>query len=143
MIERDSRRAVIIPACSRFCTALSLASATSSSSSLLRTSFLTLACSSCVISPSSSFCIDSSVDYQPLGFEALGHDLTFLLTKIKNLIVAWHDPNFGVRFNDIMDAIEESVPSAFNYTRATTIYGGSNEIQKNIIAKKAIKLPRK
>ena len=30
---------------------------------------------------------------------------------------------------------EEWVPSAFNYTRATTIYGGSNEIQKNIIAK--------
>ena len=26
-------------------------------------------------------------------------------------------------------------PSAFNYMRATTIYGGSNEIQKNIIAK--------
>jgi alkylation response protein AidB-like acyl-CoA dehydrogenase len=32
-------------------------------------------------------------------------------------------------------AVEEWVPSLFNYTRATTIYGGSNEIQKNIIAK--------
>jgi alkylation response protein AidB-like acyl-CoA dehydrogenase len=32
-------------------------------------------------------------------------------------------------------AVEQWVPSAFNYTRATTIYGGSNEIQKNIIAK--------
>ena len=31
--------------------------------------------------------------------------------------------------------MEEWVPSLFNYTRATTIYGGSNEIQKNIIAK--------
>ena len=30
---------------------------------------------------------------------------------------------------------EQWVPSAFNYLRATTIYGGSNEIQKNIIAK--------
>jgi alkylation response protein AidB-like acyl-CoA dehydrogenase len=30
---------------------------------------------------------------------------------------------------------EEWVPSLFNYLRATTIYGGSNEIQKNIIAK--------
>ncbi len=40
-------------------------------------------------------------------------------------------------FNEpgVVPAIEESVPSAFNYTRATTIYGGSNEIQKNIIAK--------
>jgi alkylation response protein AidB-like acyl-CoA dehydrogenase len=32
-------------------------------------------------------------------------------------------------------AVEEWVPSLFNYLRATTIYGGSNEIQKNIIAK--------
>jgi alkylation response protein AidB-like acyl-CoA dehydrogenase len=32
-------------------------------------------------------------------------------------------------------AIEQWVPSTFNYLRATTIYGGSNEIQKNIIAK--------
>ena len=28
-----------------------------------------------------SFCIDSTVDYQPLGFEQLSEDLTFLLTK--------------------------------------------------------------
>lgn len=32
-------------------------------------------------------------------------------------------------------ALEQWVPSAFNYSRAATIYGGSNEIQKNIIAK--------
>ncbi|MBT8493718.1 MAG: acyl-CoA dehydrogenase family protein [Deltaproteobacteria bacterium] len=38
-------------------------------------------------------------------------------------------------------AIQEWVPSAFNYTRATTIYGGSNEIQKNIIAKHILGLP--
>jgi alkylation response protein AidB-like acyl-CoA dehydrogenase len=30
---------------------------------------------------------------------------------------------------------EQWVPSLFNYLRASTIYGGSNEIQKNIIAK--------
>jgi alkylation response protein AidB-like acyl-CoA dehydrogenase len=40
-------------------------------------------------------------------------------------------------FNEpgVVSAMEEWVPSLFNYTRATTIYGGSNEIQKNIIAK--------
>ncbi len=37
--------------------------------------------------------------------------------------------------------LEQWVPSAFNYTRATTIYGGSNEIQKNIIAKHLLGLP--
>jgi alkylation response protein AidB-like acyl-CoA dehydrogenase len=33
------------------------------------------------------------------------------------------------------------VPSSFNYTRATTIYGGSNEIQRNVIAKWILGLP--
>ena len=57
-----------------------------------------------------SFCIDSTVDYQPLSFEQLRDDLAFLLTKIKNPIVGWHDPNFGVRFDDYMEAIEAAVP---------------------------------
>jgi hypothetical protein len=57
-----------------------------------------------------SFCIDSTVDYQPLGFEALRDDLAFLLTKMKNPLVGWHDPNFGVRFDDYMEAVESAVP---------------------------------
>ncbi len=40
-------------------------------------------------------------------------------------------------------ASEKWVPSAFNYTRATTIYGGSNEIQRNVIAKWILQLPSK
>ncbi len=57
-----------------------------------------------------SFCIDSTVDYQPLGFAQLTADLAFLLTKMSRPIVAWHDPNFGVRFDDYMSAIESAVP---------------------------------
>jgi hypothetical protein len=57
-----------------------------------------------------SFCIDSTVDYQPLSFQQLTDDLAFLLTKIKNPIVGWHDPNFGVRFDEYMEAVERSVP---------------------------------
>ena len=57
-----------------------------------------------------SFCIDSTVDYQPLGFEQLRDDLAFLLTKMKRPIVGWHDPNFGVRFDDYMEAVEAAVP---------------------------------
>jgi alkylation response protein AidB-like acyl-CoA dehydrogenase len=33
------------------------------------------------------------------------------------------------------------VPSNFNYQRATTIYGGTNEIQRNVIAKNILRLP--
>jgi len=57
-----------------------------------------------------SFCIDSVVDYQPLAFEQIREDLRFLLGKLKRPVVAWHDPNFGVRFDDYMSAIEDVVP---------------------------------
>jgi alkylation response protein AidB-like acyl-CoA dehydrogenase len=53
-----------------------------------------------------------------LAMELMGHDA-----------LAWF-PEPGV----VID-LEESVASLFCYYRATTIYGGSNEIQRNIIAK--------
>jgi hypothetical protein len=56
------------------------------------------------------FCIDSTVSYQPLGFEQMRDDLRFLRTKLKRPRVGWHDPNFGIRFDDFMGAIEEAVP---------------------------------
>ncbi len=59
---------------------------------------------------SCDFCIDSTVPYQPLETDAMKEDLSFLLGKLKRPRVAWHDPNFGVRFDSCMDAIEEVVP---------------------------------
>lgn len=57
-----------------------------------------------------SFCIDATTPYEPMDFDDLKDDLRFLLTKFKRPMVCWHDPNFGVRFNDFMDLIEEAVP---------------------------------
>ncbi len=57
-----------------------------------------------------SFCIDSVIPYQPLDFNVLKEDLSFLLKKFKRPVVGWHDPNFGIRFDDYMDTIEDSVP---------------------------------
>lgn len=57
-----------------------------------------------------SFCIDSTVPYQPLGFDQMRSDLRFVLTRMKHPRVGWHDPNFGVRFDDYLGAIEEAVP---------------------------------
>jgi hypothetical protein len=57
-----------------------------------------------------SFCIDSTVDYQALDTNLLRDDLRFLLTKFKHPRVAWHDPNFGVRFDETLTAIEDAVP---------------------------------
>lgn len=56
------------------------------------------------------FCIDSVVPYQPLDFEKIKGDLRFLLTKFKKPLVGWHDPNFGVKFDDNMEAIASAAP---------------------------------
>ena len=58
-----------------------------------------------------SFCIDSLVPYQPLDFDALGEELRFLAGhRLPRSIIAWHDPNFGIRFDDYLNVIEEAVP---------------------------------
>ena len=38
---------------------------------------------------------------QPLDFGRLRSDLTVALTKFDNPIIGWHDPNFGIRFDDL------------------------------------------
>ncbi len=57
-----------------------------------------------------SFCIDAAIPYQPLDFGELQDDLRFVAQRVRNPIVGWHDPNFGVRFKDYLSAIEEAVP---------------------------------
>lgn len=57
------------------------------------------------------FCIDSTVPYQPQNFEKIKEDLRFVLTKFKKPVVSWHDPNFGVKFQDNMEAIEAAAPA--------------------------------
>jgi alkylation response protein AidB-like acyl-CoA dehydrogenase len=63
------------------------------------------------------------------GSEVLQQSLELTMEVMGHNSLTW--------FNEpgVVPAIEEWVPSTFNYTRAATIYGGSNEIQKNIIAK--------
>jgi hypothetical protein len=57
-----------------------------------------------------AFCIDSVVDYQPMGFDQITSDLRFVASRMKRPMVGWHDPNFGVRFDDYLGLIEEAVP---------------------------------
>jgi hypothetical protein len=57
-----------------------------------------------------SFCIDSVVPYQPLDFATLSDDLRFLARTMARPRVGWHDPNFGVRFDDYLNAIDAAVP---------------------------------
>ena len=58
-----------------------------------------------------SFCVDSVVPYQPLDFDVMKEDLRFLLKKLKRPLVGWHDPNFGIRFDDYLGMIEDAIPA--------------------------------
>jgi hypothetical protein len=57
-----------------------------------------------------SFCIDSVVDYQPMSYDQIREDLRFLVKTVRHPYVGWHDPNFGVRFDDYLSTIEDAVP---------------------------------
>ena len=57
-----------------------------------------------------NFCIDANVPYQPMDFAEIREDLRFLRKQFRRPLVAWHDPNFGVRFDDYLGVIEEAVP---------------------------------
>ncbi|HEX5552563.1 MAG TPA: radical SAM protein, partial [Chitinophagaceae bacterium] len=56
------------------------------------------------------FCIDSTVRFQPLDNDIIKADLRFLLTKFKKPMIVWHDPNFGIRFNENIEAIASAAP---------------------------------
>jgi len=57
-----------------------------------------------------NFCIDSAIPYQALDTEMIKNDLQFILKKIKHPVISWYDPNFGIKFNSVMDTIESVVP---------------------------------
>ena len=59
-----------------------------------------------------------------LAMELMGH----------NALAWFNEPG-------VVPAHEQWVASDFNYNRATTIYGGTNEIQRNVIAKNILRLP--
>lgn len=68
------------------------------------------------------FCIDSTVDYQPMSYDQIREDLRFLIRRMPKAWVAWHDPNFGVRFDDSMTAIEDAIPpGALNFAAESSL----------------------
>ena len=70
------------------------------------------------------------------GSEILQRSLELAMDAMGQNALSW--------FNEegVVPPTEQWVGSTFNYTRATTIYGGSSEVQKNIIAKLILGLPQ-
>ncbi|MDY7225585.1 hypothetical protein [Hyalangium rubrum] len=56
-----------------------------------------------------SFCVDAPTRWQGLPVEPLIEDLRFIERRWgADTLVGWHDPNFGVRFDEYLGAIENS-----------------------------------
>jgi hypothetical protein len=56
------------------------------------------------------FCTDWNTRYVTLSQERLEADLRYLSDHFPNALVAYHDPNFGVRFDETMSVIERIPP---------------------------------
>ena len=57
-----------------------------------------------------SFCIDANLPYQAMPAEQLREDIVFLTKTMRRPRISWYDPNFGVRFDEVMAAIEKAAP---------------------------------
>lgn len=58
---------------------------------------------------SCSFCVDAEIPYRPLPAQGLVDDLRVAEQRYgPDTIIGWHDPNFGMRFAEVMGAIRES-----------------------------------
>jgi radical SAM superfamily enzyme YgiQ (UPF0313 family) len=71
---------------------------------------------------SCGFCIDWNTPYAALPRERIVADLTFLSRRWPRLLVGYHDPNFAVHFDKMMELIEELPESARNpYTMESSL----------------------
>jgi len=69
-----------------------------------------------------AFCIDATVPYQPFDFDQIKEDLRFVVRSVNRPMAAWHDPNFGIRFDDYLGAIEDAVPpGAIRFVAETSL----------------------
>lgn len=53
------------------------------------------------------FCVDARSKYRPQDRELLADDLAYIRSAIPNAFVVFHDPNFGVRFDETLSLVEE------------------------------------
>jgi radical SAM superfamily enzyme YgiQ (UPF0313 family) len=57
------------------------------------------------------FCTDWDRPYRVLPLDGLRADLAFLAQRWPGIMVAFHDPNFAVKFDPVLEAIESVPPS--------------------------------
>lgn len=60
------------------------------------------------------FCVDWKNDYVMMPRERLLADLRYVSERLPGVLVAFHDPNFGVKFDEMLDLIEQIPPERRN-----------------------------
>jgi hypothetical protein len=69
-----------------------------------------------------AFCIDSVIPYQTMDYEQMKEDLRHIAALKNPPWVGWHDPNFGIRFNETLDAIESAVkPGSITFVAESSL----------------------
>jgi radical SAM superfamily enzyme YgiQ (UPF0313 family) len=63
---------------------------------------------------SCDFCTDWNVRYRALSNDRLEADLRFASQHLPNTVLYFHDPNFGVRFDETMEVFERIPPQMRN-----------------------------
>jgi len=82
------------------------------------------------------------------GGSELGQDVSILKIwametwqRLTELLLEAADEHAGIPGPQNISGVDVDVLTAFYYARPATIYGGSSEIQRNILAKQVLKLP--
>jgi len=58
------------------------------------------------------FCSDAQVPFKPLPLVDVEDDVRFARARWPKAMVFWHDPNFGVRFDETLGAVERGLEGA-------------------------------
>jgi hypothetical protein len=58
------------------------------------------------------FCVDAARPYRQLSLEQLAIDLAYVARRLPGVMVGFHDPNFAVKFDAVLDALETIPPAA-------------------------------
>ena len=65
------------------------------------------------------FCIDWNNPYVLLSREQLAEDLRFVVKHLPGALVSYHDPNFGVKFDQVLEVLE-TIPENMRNPYATS-----------------------
>ena len=57
------------------------------------------------------FCVDWNNPYRQLPLDRLAGDLNFLARKLPGTMMAFHDPNFAVKFDQVLNVLESVAPA--------------------------------